>query len=109
MTFSDEPIELDDAGMVFKDMPNHQDHTSLFCKFQQPLPVLRIHRQRLLNEHVLSCEQRSFGQIVVQCRRRCDHYTVHRWFSQDGIIILCCRNLILFADALECVLVNVAH
>lgn len=88
-------FELDDCGVILKDMAHHQDHLILFCQFDQILPFLFGQRKRFLHEDVLSCKKAFFRQIImVFCGGSDDHRFNRRGRTiQQVIKISASRNI----------------
>ena len=62
----DERLQRVDGRVVEEQVTGHQHELALLGEIAELLHLVRVHRRRLLDEHVLSRLQRQLGQFIVR-------------------------------------------
>ena len=68
----DQPLHLLDRGVVEQQVAGHQHAVGALGGRDEVLGLGRVHRRRLLDQHVLAGLERALGQLVVRGRGRGD-------------------------------------
>lgn len=71
--------------MVFEDMPDHENTTTLCSETEEFFPISSGKCERLLHQHVLTGLQGGFGKGMVEPGRRCDDDGVDVLRSDEGV------------------------